>query len=462
MNEFEQKVVNYCKRHRLLATGDRVLVALSGGGDSVALLACLLRIRDIFNITVEAGHLNHSLRGTESDTDELFSKELCDHLKVHLTVSRLSEGELKIKDESLESAARKARQNFLETVARERSMTKIATGHNLDDLSETILQRIIRGTGPSGLAGILPKRDNFWIRPLLDQSRSDIRVYLEENGIGYREDSSNYDTIFFRNRIRHELLPLLKDRFSPNITSSLTRLAELSRLQEEYLHDKMLESFKHCCFFKSSGKILLDKHKLMSYHKVLRQRIVRHCLELLEGSGRDTDKEEIERILDCISFEQSGMIDVSKEVRCGTGKNSAAFIKIFQQYKPFPLSVPGETWIPDDGCITVREVSNKKTVDGRNGILLSPSVVMKYGPITIGPATKGEYMVPFGMLKPVKVFDIFSAASIPQVLRDSIPVVRAGAVSVWIPGFKSSECLRINGSCKKVLLMNYHDGPQWE
>jgi tRNA(Ile)-lysidine synthase len=461
MNEFELKVMNYCSFHHLLSRGDRVLVALSGGGDSVALLSCLARIRDIFGITIEAAHLNHSLRGMESDSDENFTRELCKRLNIYLTVSKIFEGELRKKDDSLESAARKARQTFLARVAGERGMNKIATGHTLDDLSETILQRIIRGTGPSGLSGILPIRDGVWIRPLLDRSRDETRSYLDKAGLGYCEDSSNIDTVFFRNRIRHELLPLLKDRFSPTISSSLRRLAELSRIQEEYLDDRMFESYKQCCFFESSGKILLDKNKFLSYHKILQQRIVRHCLEVFEGSGRDTDKNEIERILDCNSLEQSGIIDVSKKIRFGSGKNISAFITINQQYNPFPISVPGETRIPHDGCITVREISSREAVDGRTSILLSPEVVEKYGPITIGPAAKGEYMIPFGMFKPVKVFDIFSSAYVPHVLRESIPVVRAGAVTVWIPGFRSSECLRINNSFEYVLHMRYHDCPEW-
>jgi len=461
MSEFEKRVVEYCNRHRLLSGGDRVLAAMSGGGDSVALLSCLTRIRDIFGFTLEAAHLNHSLRGPESDEDETFTRELCDRLKVQLTVSKLALGELRKKGESLESAAREARQTFLETVARERSLAKIATGHTSDDLAETVLQRIIRGTGPSGLAGILPVRDDMWIRPLLDRSRDDARTYLHELGIGYREDSSNSDPAFFRNRIRHELLPLLKNRFSPNITGALTRLAGLSRVQEEYLRGKMLESFERCCFFACSGKILLDKPVLMRYHKALQQRIVRHCLEVLEGGGRDTDMGEIERILDYLSLEQSGIMDVSSRIRLGTAKDRAVFVRFSQQYDPLPLAMPGETQIPQDGCITVREVSAYVKVDGRNAVLVKPEMIRKYGPMTIGPAKKGEYMIPFGMQRPVKIYDIFSAVSIPQVLRESFPVVRAGAVPVWIPGLKSSECLRIHGEYEKVLHMSYHDGPLW-
>jgi tRNA(Ile)-lysidine synthase len=461
MSEFEKSVLEFCSRHRLISAGDRVLAALSGGGDSVALLSCLLSMRDILGFTLEAAHLNHSLRGAESDEDEIFTRELCDRLNVHLTVSRLAEGELRIKGESLESAARKARQTFLETTARDRNLSKIATGHTCDDQAETVLQRIIRGTGPSGLMGILPVRDDIWIRPLLDRSHDDTRRYLHEFSIGYREDSSNSDPAFFRNRIRNELLPHLKNRFSPNITGALARLAELSRVQEEYLREKMLEAFGGCCLFVGSGKILLDKPVLMRYHKVLQQRIVRHCLENLEGSGRDTDMGEIERVLDNLLLEQSGIVDVSSQIRFGTAKNRAVFIRHSQQYDPFPLVMPGETQIPQDGCITIREVSSYESVDGRNAVLILPEMVGKYGPLTIGPAKKGEYMIPFGMQNPVKIFDIFSEIFIPQVLRESFPVVRAGALPVWIPGLKSSEYLRIRGKYEKILLMRYHDGPLW-
>ena len=239
---FEVKIAGYCKNHEMISHGDGVLVALSGGGDSVGLLHVLVSLRDVMGITVEAAHLNHSLRGEESDRDEQFCRELCAALNIHLTPAKIPESDIAARSGSIETFARETRHTFLEKTMMERAMSKIATGHTIDDQAETILQRLLRGTGPLGLQGILPTRDSR-IRPLLCVTRSEIRDYLAASGIDYCEDSSNSDTVYFRNRIRHDLIPFLQDSFSPNITGVLKRLAELSRVQEEYMNEQTVNSF---------------------------------------------------------------------------------------------------------------------------------------------------------------------------------------------------------------------------
>ena len=235
-SDFEKKIMEYCFEHKMFPRG-KVLVALSGGGDSVALLHLLIKISDDFGISIEAAHLNHSLRGKESDKDESFCRDLCSSLNIPLTVERLKAGEISLNEGSIETAAREARMAFLKRAAMRGNIIRIATGHTLDDQAETILQRMIRGTGPTGLTGILPVRENLWVRPVLCAYREEVRNYLDRMGISYREDSTNQDTSFFRNRIRHELLPLLRERFSPNITSVLSRMSELARIQEDYSYD---------------------------------------------------------------------------------------------------------------------------------------------------------------------------------------------------------------------------------
>jgi len=463
---FEEKIAGYCKRHEMISHGDGVLVALSGGGDSVGLLHVLVHLRDVMGITVEAAHLNHSLRGEESDRDELFCRELCASLNIYMTTAKIPESDIAARSGSIETFAREKRHIFLEKTMIERTMSKIATGHTIDDQAETILQRLFRGTGPLGLQGILPTRDN-WIRPLLCVTRSEIRDYLTESGSDFCEDSSNGDTVYFRNRIRHDLIPFLQDSFSPNITGVLQRLAELSRVQEEFMDEQTMNAFKTCRKHADPFKILLDKPAFMGYHKVLQQRAVRHCLEILEGAGRDTDMDEIENILNLITRDQ-GVLDITAGVRCESGKETIVFTVPVERYDPVALKLPGDTVIPWGGGVISADKSDAKVnVDGRMKVLISAAVQKKFGNLSIGPVKRGEFMTPYGKERPVKIRDIMSAASLPKVLRDTVPVVRAGATAVWIPGLKSSEYLRAGkdekraGVGTKSVLLRFKNGLRW-
>ncbi len=440
-SDFEKKILEYSLKHKMFPEG-KVLVALSGGGDSVALLHLLIKISKDFGIGLEAAHLNHSLRGKESDNDERFCRDMCSSLNIPLTVERLTAGEISLNEGSIETAAREARMAFLKRAAMRRNIIRIATGHTLDDQAETVLQRMIRGTGPTGLTGIPPVRENLWVRPILCVYREEIRDYLDRMGISYCEDSTNQDTSFSRNRIRHELLPLLRESYSPNITSVLSRMAELARIQEDYLEEKMLEAYKGCLIHADRYKILLDKNEIMGYHKVLKQRIVRHCLRIFEGAGRDADREEIENILKLFASKR-GAADITAKVKCGVESRYIAFTFTSEPFQSVPLDIPGETVIPmDSGIISAEKTIGRVKVDGKSNIAVHPHIIEHYGVLTVGTVKLGECITPFGMKKTVKIRDIFSSESLPKIFRDSIPVVRAGAVPIWIPGIRSSECLR--------------------
>ncbi|MBN1290670.1 MAG: tRNA lysidine(34) synthetase TilS [Candidatus Latescibacteria bacterium] len=450
----------------MFSTGDKIIIALSGGGDSVGLLHVLFQVKDEIGITLEAAHLNHSLRGDESDRDEQFCRELCRQYNVYLSVKTIIPGEIEAGLGSVETNSREKRLKFLEETCILRGADKIVSGHTMDDQAETILQRILRGTGPTGLQGILPVRGQ-WVRPFLCVTRSEIRDYLTAKNICFRDDSSNNDVAFFRNKIRHQLIPYLRDFFSPNLTNGLVRLSELSRIQEEYLKKQESDAFSDCRIHADSFKILLDKPVFMGYHKVLRQRIVRHCLELLEGEGRDTEMDEIEHILELIHGE-CGAIDITAGIRCEANSRIAAFIVPVKQYEPIPLKLPGITEIPlDGGIIEATLLSEKVTVDGIMSVLIGPEISDKYGNLTVGVLRRGELMIPSGAKRNRKIRDILSVVSLPGIVKDMLPVVRAGAVSVWIPGFKSSDCLQtatLNNRTeydKRSLILNFKGGYQF-
>ena len=221
----ENKVLAFLRRYEMVKPGDRIICAVSGGADSVALLWCMWMLRDKLDITVEAAHFNHHLRGAESDRDEQFVRDFCDFHDIPLHVGG---GTVVPGKKGLEAAARDARYAFLRALN-----GTIATAHTADDNAETLLLHLIRGSGLRGLGGITPKTDGL-IRPMLDVTRTEVEEYLAKNWISHVEDSSNAGDAFLRNRIRHEVMPLLK-RENPCLAVNLSAMARRLRQDEDCL-----------------------------------------------------------------------------------------------------------------------------------------------------------------------------------------------------------------------------------
>lgn len=219
------KLTAFVRSQGMLHNGDNVVCAVSGGADSMALLWAMYLLRDKLNIRLSAAHFNHGLRGAESDRDEAFVRQFCTDYNIELTVGR---GQVVPSHKGLEAAAREARYAFLRTLP-----GKIATAHTADDNAETLLLHLVRGTGLRGLGGIMPVNGNV-IRPMLTVTRTDVLVFLQEYSIPYVEDSTNAGDDFLRNRLRHRVMPLLKEE-NPNLSENLTAMALRLRLDEETL-----------------------------------------------------------------------------------------------------------------------------------------------------------------------------------------------------------------------------------
>lgn len=210
--------------------GKKVIVALSGGADSVCLLNALHEMKRELDITLETCHVNHMLRGEQSDSDERFVRDLCEKLAVPLRVGKIDVKALQKKHQSLEEAAREARYSYFTELG---NNSVIATAHNADDNTETVLLNLLRGTALRGLCGIPPVRGNI-IRPLLEVTRAEILDYLAENNISYVTDESNLSDEFTRNYLRLNVMPLLL-KVNPSLASGMTRMTENLRLDEQYL-----------------------------------------------------------------------------------------------------------------------------------------------------------------------------------------------------------------------------------
>ena len=283
----------------MIVPGDRVLAALSGGPDSVALVALLLKLREEMPLEVRLAHFNHRLRDEAGD-DERFVRDLADRWVLPLAAgsadvrARASRGKI-----NLEEAGRDLRYRFLRQAAAAAGATKIATGHTMTDQAETVLMRLMRGTGLAGLAGIAPVVPGPpcpIVRPLLALAGPDLRAWLDAEGLSFREDASNRDCRFLRNRIRAELLPELSRRYEPQIVAHLARLAGIVRDDDELLHGFVRELADE--FILRTGRaISLDLKTLPLLLPALARRVAREYLREVAGSLRDISYEDVASLL---------------------------------------------------------------------------------------------------------------------------------------------------------------------
>ena len=300
-------VRDHISRNNLIESGHTVVIGVSGGPDSVALLDLMMRLQVELDLKIHIAHVNHGLRGEESDKDQEFVAHLAhsNHLPFHCEAIQLeSQGK------SLEEAARDARHAFLEAVRGHTGSDRIALGHTRSDQAETFLLRLFRGAGTKGLGAIRPLRDEVWIRPLLGLSRQAILAYNEFRNLTCRTDESNYDTRFLRNRVRHELIPLIVANYNPAIEEVLARSAEILQQEDELLEQLTESALQEAICYNGKQKIILDVNTIFRYHISLQRRILRKVLLWLQFSATDVTFKTLHLVLDLL-HKPSGKIQIS-------------------------------------------------------------------------------------------------------------------------------------------------------
>jgi tRNA(Ile)-lysidine synthase len=316
------KLRNTIKKYGLISRLDKILIAVSGGPDSVALLYLLNGLKEEFKLNLHIAHLDHMLR-PDSCKDAEFVKGLASRLKIPLTTIQIDVRELASRG-SLEEVARNVRLDFLFKLAREIKADKIALGHNLDDQAETVLMRILRGTGLYGLSGILPKRniDGYQIiRPLIEARRRDIEAFLRQKKVKPCLDPSNKEDIYFRNKIRNKLLPLLEKEYNKNIKEVLSNMAESAGYDYDYLSHIAGIAAKRL-----GPKIHLDK--FLKLHPAVQRLVLRLHIARLKGNTRRIVFQHIREIEDLILNRPSGsVVDLPKGISVIKKKKKLSFYR---------------------------------------------------------------------------------------------------------------------------------------
>ena len=316
------KVRKTIKRYNLIGKGNKIIVGVSGGPDSVALLYLLNSLKKELKISLHVAHLDHMLR-KDSCKDREFVERLAHKLKIPVTKAKINIKEL-AKAGSLEEIARNARLGFLFKVARDIKADKIALGHNLDDQAETVLMRIIRGSGLHGLSGILPKRNIAGyeiIRPLIEVKRREIEAFLKRKKISPRIDISNLEDIYFRNKIRNRLLPLLEKEYNKNIKEVLSNMAQSLGYDYDYLMGVAKRTMK-------SPKNKLELKLLIRLHPAIRRLALRMSIAMVKGDTRRIAFAHIKELEDLIfNRPVNSIVDLPKGVSVVKKKNHLSFYR---------------------------------------------------------------------------------------------------------------------------------------
>lgn len=449
--ECSQKVKARIREAGLISPGSRVIAAVSGGPDSMALLTILYELAAELNISLAAAHYDHRIRDASKRDRAIVERYAVKlGLPVLLGCGNVPAAAKRAKA-GLEETARKMRFRFLDEAARDWSADAVALGHTKDDQVETILHHIIRGTGWRGLTGIAEKR-GIYIRPLLACERSELKAFLRSRHVRYVADESNLDNRLLRNRIRNRLLPYLRKHFNPAVDDSLVRLQENIREGWEALSESVQAALPHA---EGDGSYGIDLVKLAQLPDFSVYLVIDTVLREHFGVIQDMEKIHFDSAKKLIRSGRSGgrvqlphgvtIVKEQREIRF-TRESGREQRKIQPSYVllPGPGTYRLSNWNLD---VTIREVTAQamRTISDEREAFLANICF----PVSVRARKAGDRMVPFGMKGRKKLSDIFIDCKIPLRRRDTIPVFEDGAGIIWVPGVATDERTRISPRIRK-------------
>lgn len=293
----EEEVFNTIKKYNMINEGDKIVIGVSGGPDSITLLNVLNKFKEKLNIKIYVAHINHMIRA-EADEETEYVKEFCNRLDVEFFCKKIdAQEEAKKLKIGTEEAGRNIRYAFFEEVAKRVEANKIATAHNSNDNAETVLMNIMRGTSISGLAGIEKIRDGKYIRPLIRCSRKAIEEYCKQNNLQPKFDKSNLENIYTRNKIRNLLIPYIQKEFNPNIIDTINRLSDIAISEEQFINKIVENEYKKLLINANKNEIILDMKKFNMLDYVIKAKLILYTIEKVSGISAGIEKIHIDDII---------------------------------------------------------------------------------------------------------------------------------------------------------------------
>ncbi|MFW6005968.1 MAG: tRNA lysidine(34) synthetase TilS [Candidatus Bipolaricaulota bacterium] len=451
---------NFLKRHSV--EDSSVVVAVSGGVDSTALLHALLELGPEFDLQLSVAHLDHGIRGEASAENAEFVRDIAEKHGLRLILEKRPVSQIAEEEGlSLEEAARSVRYRFLSQAARESEMDFVALGHNRNDQAETILMHLIRGAGLRGLSGMKERSDRY-IRPLLQTPRKEIANYVESRDIDYRFDETNEDTRFTRNRIRHELLPKLEEDYNPRVLDNIVRLGKLTRCAREFIEDRRDRAYEKIKLAEEPSGECFSRGRLLELHPYLQRATVRKFLKEARGDLEDLAYSHVEDLLEKLREEPASTRLDLPGITFSLDRDKACFGKnTSERTRPsyhFGIQ-PGEVIKIDEADlkITCEIVSSEDEwkLDDFYGDRLIEAVDWRKveQPILIRNREDGDRFVPLGMKGEKKLKDFFIDLKIPRRERDKIPLVCDENGIIWVVGFRIDDRYKVDNTTEEILTM---------
>jgi tRNA(Ile)-lysidine synthase len=453
---FIRQIINTINKYHLLQPGELVGVAVSGGADSVALLHALMEIQPTWGIGLHLAHLNHMFRAEEAERDAEFVRQLAQKHKLPCSIERVDVPAYQHRHKlSPQAAARRLRYQFLNRVAEDTGAARIALGHTADDQAETMLMRILQGTGPQGLCGIPPRRQKY-IRPLIETSRKQIETYLMRGGICFRQDASNLNPKYLRNKIRLQLIPLIQREYNPGLRNSLTQLARVLYAEDEWLEGycrQLLPQIAEC----SSQMVSLRIAALNQQPPAIQRRILRWAISQLKGDLSRIRFSHIEELLQ-LTRSQRGhkTLNLPQQIVAQKGYQTLELTRLAKPGTPpcydYTLAVPGVTAIPPLQLEIEARVINRSLLSDypqRNQAGLDWDKIRT--PLRIRNRRPGDRFHSLGMPADKKLKEFFIDQKIPLARRDRIPLLVSGGEVLWVAGLRINEHYKIEPGTKRVL-----------
>jgi tRNA(Ile)-lysidine synthase len=456
--------------------GDRIGVAVSGGADSVVLLHLLNDLRSSFHFELAVVHLNHRLRGEESDCDEQFVRRLAEQLTLPVFV----ESAATPAGDNLEQAARDQRREFFARLRSQGMVNRIALGHTMSDQAETVLFRIVRGTGLTGLAGMLPVSSGGLIRPLLEITRDEVRDYAAQQGLAWREDVSNERREFRRNFIRLELLPMLREAFHDRVEHGLANLASLAQAEEEYWSAETNRLLSSMALFLpipgGADGLLVDSVALMGLPLAVRRRVVREAIQKIKGDLKRLDSIHVDAILElCAADDGHARVQVPGidalrsfdrlRLSATSGDNAQRHYRMeiaCNQSISLPFHA-GE--IELNGPDSVARIRAKFKEEKDLAIQIAEfdaeelSLATGASGLTVRNWEPGDEYRRAGHGHPEKVKTLFQEKRIYLWERRHWPVLETGGEIMWVKCFGPAAQVAATGRSRAVVCLSYYKRP---
>ncbi len=464
-----QKAEQTISRQNMFSKGDKVLTGVSGGPDSVALLHILVQLAPKWDLKIGIAHLNHCLRGSESDRDADFVMNLAAHLNLPCYCEAIHvRNDPAFRKLSLEAAARQVRYDFFDRICRQNGYHKIATGHHRDDNAELMLMFLFRGSGPLGFSGIPPVREGRIVRPLIFTGRNELVAFLNENAIIYQVDNSNRDMRFLRNRIRHETIPYIQACCNPGIVETLNRFSKIARSEDEWLNEIIQPIYKKVLVRTDKHRVVLAIPALTALPEAARRRVIRSAILGIKGDLLRISFSHIEAAQELAENQKyPAQLMLPDGIRIQRNKSLLTFYqadeymrgrrpKIRHRSPSFFYSVSGPvarvSIIETAAVLTFSEIPVESLMmDNLSEKIALLDLEMLEFPLILRNILPGDRFSPLGVAGTQKIQKYFIDHKIDRNERRQCPVLLSRDKVVWLAGHRISGYFKVTPLTRRVL-----------